>query len=256
LAPPPIFAEHDRLAIVLLGHGSREQRANTEFERIADELQALWTRHAVVPAYVELAQPSLSAALTQAATLSDRIVVLPCFLFTAGHIKNDLPLELYRARQAHPGKEFLASPALGVHPAMVEAVLGRLHEAQPVKRERMVTIVVGRGSSDPDANGDFAKLARLIGEGAGQGLALPAFIGITKPSLEEALELAARTRPEEIVDEYQRWVREVIDRDHNGLLGEKLVEERRHLRPLPVVALPAYTTFTVMVRRWSTIRVV
>ena len=58
------------------------------------------------------------------------------------------------------------------------------------------------------------------------------------------------------VDEYQRWVREVIERQHNALLGEKLVEERRHLRPLPVVALPAYTTFTVMVRRWSTIRVV
>jgi hypothetical protein len=58
------------------------------------------------------------------------------------------------------------------------------------------------------------------------------------------------------VDEYQRWVREVIEREHNALLGEKLVEERQHLRPLPVIALPAYTTFTVMVRRWSTIRVV
>jgi hypothetical protein len=58
------------------------------------------------------------------------------------------------------------------------------------------------------------------------------------------------------VDEYQRWVREVIEREHNALLGEKLVEERRHLRALPVIALPAYTTFTVMVRRWSTIRVV
>ena len=56
------------------------------------------------------------------------------------------------------------------------------------------------------------------------------------------------------VEEYQRWVREVIEREHNALLGEKLVEERRQLRPLPVVALPAYTTFTVMVRRWSTIR--
>src|SRR5580700_4362058 len=54
----------------------------------------------------------------------------------------------------------------------------------------------------------------------------------------------------------QRWVREVIEREHNALLGEKLVEERQHLRPLPVIALPAYTTFTVMVRRWSTIRVV
>src|SRR5579863_10403558 len=58
------------------------------------------------------------------------------------------------------------------------------------------------------------------------------------------------------VDEYQRWVREVIECEHNALLGEKLVEERRHLRPLPEVALPAYTTFTVRVRRWSTIRVV
>jgi hypothetical protein len=57
-------------------------------------------------------------------------------------------------------------------------------------------------------------------------------------------------------EEYQRWVREVIEREHNALLGAKLAEERRHLRPLPVSALPAYTTFTVTVRRWSTIRVV
>jgi hypothetical protein len=58
------------------------------------------------------------------------------------------------------------------------------------------------------------------------------------------------------VEEYQRWVREVIEREHNTLLGEKLAAERRHLRPLPAVALPAYTTFTVTVRRWSTLRVV
>lgn len=58
------------------------------------------------------------------------------------------------------------------------------------------------------------------------------------------------------VEEYQRWVREVIEREHNTLLGEKLAAERGHLRPLPAVALPAYTTFTVTVRRWSTLRVV
>ena len=32
------------------------------------------------------------------------------------------------------------------------------------------------------------------------------------------------------VDEYQRWVREMIEREHNALLGAKLDEERRHLR--------------------------
>jgi hypothetical protein len=57
------------------------------------------------------------------------------------------------------------------------------------------------------------------------------------------------------VDEYQRWVREIIEREHNALLGDKLAEERRHLRQLPAIALPAYTALTVKVRRWSTIRV-
>jgi hypothetical protein len=57
------------------------------------------------------------------------------------------------------------------------------------------------------------------------------------------------------VDDYQRWVREIIEREHNALLGDKLAEEQRHLRPLPAIALPAYTALTVKVRRWSTIRV-
>jgi Mu transposase, C-terminal domain len=57
------------------------------------------------------------------------------------------------------------------------------------------------------------------------------------------------------VDEYQRWVREIIEREHNALLGAKLAEERQHLQPLPAIALPAYTALTVKVRRWSTIRV-
>ncbi len=57
------------------------------------------------------------------------------------------------------------------------------------------------------------------------------------------------------VEEYQRWVREIIEREHNGLLGDKLAKERSHLRPLPPIALPAYTALTVKVRRWSTIRV-
>lgn len=199
MAPPPNCPKRDRVAIVLLGHGSREPGANADFRQLALEFQQKWPSHAIVIAYVELAQPSLSSALAHAARLADRVVVLPCFLFTAGHIKNDLPLELFRARRANPEVEFLAGQALGVHRAMIEAALDRLQEAQPAKRTRTAIIVVGRGSSDPDANGDFAKLVRLIGEGADRGWALPAFIGITRPSLDEALEQAARTRPDELV---------------------------------------------------------
>jgi hypothetical protein len=56
------------------------------------------------------------------------------------------------------------------------------------------------------------------------------------------------------VQGYQRWVREVIEREHNALLNEKLAKEQCHLHSVPSVALPAYTTMTVKVRRWSTSR--
>jgi hypothetical protein len=76
----------------------------------------------------------------------------------------------------------------------------------------------------------------------------------TKSILAQMLVLRG-TRDFSSVEEYQRWVREIIEREHNVLLGEKLAEERRHLRPLPAMTLPAYTALTVTVRRWSTIRV-
>jgi len=58
------------------------------------------------------------------------------------------------------------------------------------------------------------------------------------------------------VEDYQRWVREVVEREHNAGLGAKLVEEMRYLRPLPPTALPTYTSLSAKVHRWSTIRVV
>jgi (2Fe-2S) ferredoxin len=60
-------------------------------------------------------------------------------------------------------------------------------------------VMVGRGSSDPDANGEFYKLARLVAEGRGFGSLVPCFIGIAAPLVPEALELAARGRPERMV---------------------------------------------------------
>ncbi|MFZ1887780.1 MAG: IS21 family transposase [Candidatus Binataceae bacterium] len=76
----------------------------------------------------------------------------------------------------------------------------------------------------------------------------------TKSILAQMLVLRA-SRDFASVGEYQRWVREVIEREHNALLDTKLAEERSHLRPLPSVALPAYTAIIAKVRRWSTIRV-
>jgi hypothetical protein len=47
----------------------------------------------------------------------------------------------------------------------------------------------------------------------------------------------------------------VIERKRNVPAARRLAEERLHLRPLPAAPVPNYTTFTCVVRRWSTIRV-
>lgn len=76
----------------------------------------------------------------------------------------------------------------------------------------------------------------------------------TKGTIEQALLLRGHR---DFVDEasYLTFVRELVDRKRNGPLADRLTQERRHLRPLPTVAIPSYTRFTCQVRRWSTILV-
>jgi hypothetical protein len=76
----------------------------------------------------------------------------------------------------------------------------------------------------------------------------------TKTAVEQALLLRGHA---DFVDEptYERFVREVIERKRNRPAAARLAEERPYLHALPSTPVPNYTTFTCVVRRWSTIRV-
>jgi len=187
--------------LLIVGHGSRDPNANVEFESLVDAYRAARPDLDVAHGYVELARPSLATALRELAQRTDSVVVLPLFLFAAGHVKNDIPLALSQMRQEFPAVRFTVANALGVHPNLVALAFERARAALESVREvaKTAVVVVGRGSSDPDANGDFCKVVRLLAEGREIGWALPCFIGVTRPLCEETLELAARARPERIV---------------------------------------------------------
>jgi sirohydrochlorin cobaltochelatase len=187
------------LGVLVLGHGSRDTAANTELEALVDAYRALHPELVVAHGYVELAEPAFAVALQDLARRCNHVVVLPLFLFAAGHVKNDLPLALHRARRDFPNVRFTAASSLGVHPILVELAFERVRTMLAAVTRTTALIVVGRGSSDPDANGDFCKVVRLLAEGRDFGWVIPSFIGITRPSFEEACELVARSRPERIV---------------------------------------------------------
>jgi sirohydrochlorin ferrochelatase/(2Fe-2S) ferredoxin len=192
----------------VLGHGSREPGANEELERFVEAWRERRGSSAGSPArvthaYVELAAPSLDDGLAALAREVDEVVVVPLFLFAAGHVKNDVPLALARARARFPRVRFRAARPLGVHPDLARVVFERAAAVAPIERPevaaRTALVVVGRGASDPDANADFCKLVRLAGEGRGLLLAEPTFVGITRPLLADTLEQVARARPDRVV---------------------------------------------------------
>lgn len=187
--------------LLIVGHGSRDPSANVEFEALVAAYRVARPDIEVAHGYVELARPSLSTALGNLAQRTNSVVVLPLFLFAAGHVKNDIPLALSQARQDFPTARFTVANALGVHPTLVELAFERARTALEGARESAKTavVVVGRGSSDPDANGDFCKVVRLLAEGREIGWVVPCFIGVTRPLFEETAELVARVRPERIV---------------------------------------------------------
>jgi len=192
----------DRLALIIAGHGSRDAAANAEFEALVERYRQCHAEVDVTHGYIELAQPNLTEALAAAAQRARRVAVLPLFLFAAGHVKNDIPLALEAARRQFPQVEFSATHALGVPPLLAQLAYERaasVAELDEKSNERTALIVVGRGASDPDANGEFYKTVRMLSEGRRFGWVLPSFIGITRPSFEESCDLMARARPERII---------------------------------------------------------
>jgi sirohydrochlorin ferrochelatase/(2Fe-2S) ferredoxin len=187
-------------AVLIVGHGSRQSDANGEFEALVASYRSHRSDCVVTHGYIELATPPLDVALAELAARSRQVVVFPLLLFAAGHAKNDIPLALGRARQEHPDVQFVAARPFGVHPALTGLMRERALEAGTQEREEAQTVVVvGRGSSDPDANAEFCKAVRLFQESGRFARVLPCFAGITSPSFDETLEWVARSRPDEVL---------------------------------------------------------
>jgi cobalt/nickel transport system ATP-binding protein len=183
--------------LLLIGHGSRDPAAAGEFAALRDLVAARLPGRRVGGGFLELADPPVDRAVDDlvAAGATD-VMAVPYVLFGAGHLKDDGPAVLGRARRRHPGVTFRLGRDLGVHPAVLDVAEDRARRALaalPADGGTAPTVVlVGRGSTDPDACAEFVKLARLLGDGRDLGPVEPAFVAMTTPSVEDALDRAHR----------------------------------------------------------------
>ncbi len=193
--------------LLLVGHGTRDPEGRQAFLEFAQAYHQLDACRPVFPCFLELTEPSIFDVLSQCAAAGyTDLSVLPILLFAARHNKFDVTNELDRARQAFPQLRYHYGRHYGIAPEILTLWRSRLEmldspefNPQGISREETVLLVVGRGSSDPDANGDVFKLARMLWEGSGYKTVEVCFIGITHPRLEVGFERANFYQPRRVI---------------------------------------------------------
>lgn len=184
--------------LVIAGHGSRDRDGIREFENLIELIRARAPQHPVNHGYLEFAQPTLDQAVAaNLAAGARQVVMVPGILLAASHAKNDLPSELLGFARQHPDIDFHFAAPLGVHPLLLQLAQARVvaaeaSTARTVRRADTCLIVVGRGTTDPDANGEVTRFARMLEEGMGFGAAYVCYAGTAQPLVADGLRLAAR----------------------------------------------------------------
>jgi len=183
--------------LLLAAHGTKDQAGVACYQALAARVARLAAADGVRVAggFIELSAPPLRDAVAalcqdrrQGRLGARRMVAVPLVLSAAGHAKGDIPAALAREQGRHPGLSWAYARPLGPHPALLGLLAARIAAAAGGASGEVAVLVVGRGSSDPDANADVVKTTRLLWEGRGYPLAETAFVSLTGPSVPEGLE--------------------------------------------------------------------
>jgi sirohydrochlorin cobaltochelatase len=193
-------------ALLIAGHGTRDEAGAGAFRAFVRELARRRPELSVTGGFIELSPPPLAAAVT---ALVDRGVrrfaAVPLMLVSAGHAKGDIPAALAREKKRHPGLAYSYGRPLGPHPSLLSVLERRMDEALggaghgPADRAETTVLLVGRGSTDPDANAEVYKAARLLWEGRGVAGVETAFVSLAAPDVPSGLDRCRRLGARRIV---------------------------------------------------------
>jgi sirohydrochlorin cobaltochelatase len=228
-----------RPALLVIGHGTKDAAGVAEFGQLVERVRAAAPYADVEGGFLELSPPPIQDATARLVAAGHTTIdVVPLVLVAAGHSKGDIPAALRREQGRHDGLGFRYARPLGPHPALLAEAEARLLAVAPREQwDGTAVVLVGRGATDPDANAEIAKTARLLQEGRGIGTVETSFISLALPSVPDGLERARRlgygrivvlpwflfagVLPDRIAAQAQEWAAQhpEVDVRVAGLLG-------------------------------------
>jgi len=111
-------------AIILFGHGARDQRWREPFDRLAELWREQHPHTPVELAFLEMMEPSLEQAVsTLRAKGALEVTVVPVFFGQGGHLRNDFPVLLEKCQSQVPEMQLRATCAVGEDMAVLQAIV-------------------------------------------------------------------------------------------------------------------------------------
>jgi sirohydrochlorin cobaltochelatase len=183
--------------MLLVGHGSRSDAGRKELIELGALVADTVPDTVVEVGFLELTGPPAGVALDRlVARGCTRVGVVPLMLNSAGHSRSDVPAVVLEGRHRHPTVTLAYGRPLGVDHALLALAHARVSDRGG---DGLPLLLVARGTTEPEANADAYKVARLLAEWTHPPFVQPAFSGLTWPSVPDGLELCRILGAERIV---------------------------------------------------------
>lgn len=118
-------------AVLLLGHGSKAKEANDTLRAVAETLRAREGYGCVHAAFLQMETPDFQEGFGEIASKGfNDIIVMPYFLYTGLHVKQDLPEEIAKAKEKFPHVNVRLARSLGFHDKLVDVTVERIVEIE------------------------------------------------------------------------------------------------------------------------------
>jgi sirohydrochlorin cobaltochelatase len=189
-------------AILFVGHGSQDPEGNEEVRQFVRSLKEQAGTELVETCFLEFEAPDIAEGISRCvAQGATNVAVIPIILFAAGHSKLHIPAAIDEARERYPNVRFRYGRPIGLHEQTVNMLMEGIQATIDGGNslEETALLVVGRGSSDPDANSDLFKVSRLLSEKLRPFTVETAFIGVTYPLMDDGVERCIRLGAKHVV---------------------------------------------------------
>ncbi|WP_242271730.1 sirohydrochlorin chelatase [Bacillus cereus group sp. BfR-BA-01310] len=213
-------------AVLYICHGSRLKAAKEEAIQFITSCMSRVEANIQEVCFLELASPSIDEGFrTCVKRGATEIVAIPVFLLAAGHVKEDIPLELRKLNEQYPNIKIVYGNPFGVSEVLVKAV----YNGMGIKEE-ITLLLVARGSSDPQTLQDIKWISSLFQKEKNIIKVEVCYLAAAEPKFDEKLK--------EIVEQKERNIVVLPYLLFTGLLMKHIEKEVRQYESEEIKTIP------------------